>query len=392
MDIMKSPLFPLFSGTRKLLNKRPIKNFAWVVAWEITKMCNLRCQYCWVEHEKSHGDIDRAMKKVIELGPHFLLISGGEPLMVPQLDKILEKVNSACNNPEITLTTNLTMNEKTIVSVLPFINTLHVSIDGVDGHNLRQRGVSAEKILKNIAAVTEYKKKRGLRYPQLLTATVLTADNYRDFPKLVKRLYSIDPTVIMTVGTVEPYTHPLSIGQSPEAIREFQSTFWQLKKEYPVEAVGIIGNKATRGKNKATHGAGDCEISNDKYFKCYRQFFRMIVRPDGTTYSCKPFRLLEQFKSSFHEALAQKRFRQLTGSVAGVADRILFNPYNPRCDYPCKCEEFVDDIIMAKSKADLPEQASFFKNKIQGQAAVEAENFIRKHFNPDFRMDFLRDD
>ena len=154
--------------------------------------------------------------------------------------------------------------------------------------------------------------------------------------------------------------------------------------------MGILGNRFTRDKEMKVRDGDDIIERGPKRVQCYRQYFRTVIRPDGTKYPCKPGRYLEYYQGNMNEALQNRDVWQLYSAGFGLLHDIIFQPYNPTCYFPCKCEEFLDDVIMARSKEDLPPQAIFFKNRIDGEAGRDAERFIRKHFNPDFSLELLR--
>src|SRR5919107_2870911 len=62
------------------------------------RRCNLACTYC-NEYDKTSDpvpleEMKRRLDKLAELGTSVITISGGEPLMHPQLDEIIKHVRS----------------------------------------------------------------------------------------------------------------------------------------------------------------------------------------------------------------------------------------------------------------------------------------------------------
>ena len=81
----------------------------------VTDKCNLRCIYCMDEKDNSFlkndekltdDEIYRIVKESSELGIKKVRITGGEPLVRPDLVKIVSKINSIPGIEEIYLTTN----------------------------------------------------------------------------------------------------------------------------------------------------------------------------------------------------------------------------------------------------------------------------------------------
>ena len=81
----------------------------------VTDKCNLRCIYCMDEKDNSFlkndekltdDEIYRIVKESSKLGIKKVRITGGEPLVRPDLIKLVSKINSITGIEEIYLTTN----------------------------------------------------------------------------------------------------------------------------------------------------------------------------------------------------------------------------------------------------------------------------------------------
>lgn len=81
----------------------------------VTDKCNLRCIYCMNEKENTFlkndekltdDEIYRIVKESSELGIKKVRITGGEPLVRPNLVKLIGRINSISGVEEIYLTTN----------------------------------------------------------------------------------------------------------------------------------------------------------------------------------------------------------------------------------------------------------------------------------------------
>ncbi|MBI4612343.1 MAG: radical SAM protein [Planctomycetes bacterium] len=74
----------------------------YLVSWNLTRRCNLRCAHCYIDASQAMPDeleTDRALAVVAEiaaLNPETILIlTGGEPLCRPDLDQIVEAASGA---------------------------------------------------------------------------------------------------------------------------------------------------------------------------------------------------------------------------------------------------------------------------------------------------------
>jgi AdoMet-dependent heme synthase len=75
-----------------------------VVAWNLTRRCNLACSHCYISAGSWHGSggelstdqCHRVLDDLLEVNPSPLLIlSGGEPLVREDLEEIVEHASSA---------------------------------------------------------------------------------------------------------------------------------------------------------------------------------------------------------------------------------------------------------------------------------------------------------
>ncbi len=75
-----------------------------VVAWNLTKRCNLACAHCYIAAgswhaaagELSTDECHRILDELLELNPNpMLILSGGEPLLRDDLEEIAERASSA---------------------------------------------------------------------------------------------------------------------------------------------------------------------------------------------------------------------------------------------------------------------------------------------------------
>ena len=89
---------------RELEDSRPDTAIPHVVAWNITRRCNLECSHCYIsagswqsaESELSTEECHRVLDDVLAVNPSVLLIlSGGEPLVRDDLEEIAEHAASA---------------------------------------------------------------------------------------------------------------------------------------------------------------------------------------------------------------------------------------------------------------------------------------------------------
>lgn len=78
----------------------------------LTTACNLRCSYCMPEagisplHQHDRGDVCFLAQVSAELGVRRIRLTGGEPLLVPELPQLVHALACTAGIQEVTLTTN----------------------------------------------------------------------------------------------------------------------------------------------------------------------------------------------------------------------------------------------------------------------------------------------
>ena len=149
------------------LDKKP------VVVWNATRACNLKCVHCYA-HAKASGGPDEMTTKeglaliddLAEFGSPVILFSGGEPLMRPDLTRLIR--HAADRGMRAVISTNGTLITADKAAELKDLGLSYVgiSLDGLAEVNDRFRGVEgafdlAVAGIKNCQAVG---LKVGLRF------------------------------------------------------------------------------------------------------------------------------------------------------------------------------------------------------------------------------------
>lgn len=106
----------------------------------LTTKCNYQCRYCFVncEKEKKHiiADIE-SLKKIIKVGKEFgvnkIKLTGGEPLLYPHMEELLNYIRKI-EIPYVDLTTNISLlTERNIKLLNKYnINAITLSLNTLD--------------------------------------------------------------------------------------------------------------------------------------------------------------------------------------------------------------------------------------------------------------------
>lgn len=146
------------NNTRNMETK--YKNFTptlKTVYLHVTQECNFHCTYCYAQHNLGKGMMmryDRAKKYINKLyaeGIRQFILTGGEPLLNPDIDKIINYIRNK-KDVYIELLSNGSLINYHILS-LKYVDNIIISLD-IKGSNNR-KGISQEKILKNICGISK---------------------------------------------------------------------------------------------------------------------------------------------------------------------------------------------------------------------------------------------
>lgn len=163
---------------------------------EISSRCNLSCVMCPRSLGKSptggSGDIVlEAFDRLESLFPHLddIVLSWiGEPLLHPQLGRILERVRAYRANVHITSNGMLLDDEMAELLVSKGLDGLAISIDAADEQLYRQirQGGDLDRVQENIRRVQRAKRRHGSQRPRLRLTFVAMKENADQFLPLMQ--------------------------------------------------------------------------------------------------------------------------------------------------------------------------------------------------------------
>ncbi len=129
-----------------------------IIAWELTAACNLSCQYCRasasLESDQGELDTDEAIRFVESIAPlhPMLILSGGEPLLRPDLFSIIRRAVSL--GIRVSLASNGTLITPELAEKIADsgVSRVSISLDGADAamHDLARGQGSFERSMKGI--------------------------------------------------------------------------------------------------------------------------------------------------------------------------------------------------------------------------------------------------
>src|SRR5699024_8685056 len=139
---------------------------------ELTAACNLRCCMCYRNYDMevrngalALSDVELLAKQFAELGIPSLWLSGGEPLMHPEIDQIL-KIFGQTKPLDFWMVTNGLMLTESLSSTIveAGLTWLSVSVDAAEAETYKKiRGGNYQKLLENINTFLKVRSEKGSR-------------------------------------------------------------------------------------------------------------------------------------------------------------------------------------------------------------------------------------
>lgn len=169
----------------------------------VTDRCNLRCSYCmpaegmrWIPQAEilSYEEITRIVGVLAASGVRRVRLTGGEPTVRRDLDRLVASLAAIPGIDDIALTTNgLRLRELARTLVDAGLTRFNVSLDTLDATRFATltRGGDLSRVLDGIDAVLEL----GLPRPTKINSVVVGGVNDGDVVELVRRFEGRDVVV-----------------------------------------------------------------------------------------------------------------------------------------------------------------------------------------------------
>ena len=192
----------------------------------VTDKCNLNCKHCYAVSKcdkKEQVNLEEAksyVDQLSEMGCFSVQISGGEPMILPDILEIMDYVSS--KGMAIYFITNGTMlNKGSLEKISRFnVKSFQISIDSMNpGHYQSIRGEDILETVKKNAKVAS--RILGNRF---VVGTVMLRDNCGDYPNIFRFTESIDSKFtlipLLTTGRGEFKKNDISIEEKVSSINE----------------------------------------------------------------------------------------------------------------------------------------------------------------------------
>ncbi len=321
---------------------------------ELTYECNLRCPYCYINHDRSKNEMTtQEWFNIIEQVPFYSFISlvAGEVMIRKDFFEILEKASKQTFGKISIITNGLLLNKENIKRIIDnHILLLSVSVDGFEQRHdeLRNHKGLWNNIINNLETLKELKTEHKAKRPLLDIKSVVLENNLDDLPKIYKE-----------AGRLNAEFYSLSfkrnnfLRQNSEQSETFSEEFY--KTEYPLtmyfdkehfievykelESISKTVNTKLRWapKFKSTgdlnrilkyFSLGNKPV-NEIYKPCMLPFSNIFITPEGDIYPCLSYELGNVRNKNIQEVLnsaKHKEFRRMMKKYK------IFNACQTCCD------------------------------------------------------------
>ena len=265
--------------------KRPVKD----LRISVTDRCNFRCSYCmpldeyeWIDKKEilTFEEITRLASIFVGLGVDKIRLTGGEPLVRQNLERLVSKISGLAGLKDLCLTTNGALLAEKVASLKEAgLRRVNISIDSLDPDKFKRitkRGDLA-KVLEGIFAA----KKHGLD-PIKLNAVVERGVNDDDIIPLVEfsreHGFAIRFIEYMDVGNSNNWTSAKLVSKK-EIIEEIHS-------RYPLKEVGRADESAPSVDYEFVDGHGDVGVIASVTEPFCSSCTRVRLTADGKVVTC----------------------------------------------------------------------------------------------------------
>ncbi len=232
-----------------------------IVAWELTRSCNLNCVHCRASSNLDHctQDLDTARAKEVldqiqEVGKPIIILTGGEPLLRKDIFALAE--HGAAKGLRMVLATNGTLITPDITRRIreTGIKRVSVSLDGAtrEGHDaFRQVHGAFDRAVRGIS----YLREEGIEFQVNTTITSRNLSELEGIFDLAVRLGAAAHHIFLLV----PTGRAKEMASQQLSAREYEDTlywFYGQRDKAPLQLKATCAPQYYRIMRQETHSNG----------------------------------------------------------------------------------------------------------------------------------------
>ena len=322
------------------------------VHWSITGRCNFRCRHCLMSAPDAHlpqlpfADIEHIAHEIARAGIRQVDITGGEPLVRADFEKIVELISSCGLRIGVVFTNGALLSE----GVLDIFERygqrpqFQLSFDGV-GHHDWLRGIPGAE--EKADAAFRLLKERGI---PVHVAMCIHRGNRGVLRETANYLASLDVKSLklnapQEFGTWKQYAEDYALSEDEvwEVYRAYIPQYFEDGMPIGIELDGYFSCRKGRTDyrvNYAHHPGENPDWEKIPYCESVR--YGMHIGPDGRAYPCMAFNdsaIKESFPSILEEHLGDITLRGFYRETVetSMADLLARNPECAACEHLSEC-------------------------------------------------------
>lgn len=291
--LMKDMQFALKYILSSIVRPESMPFLPTIIHLETTTKCNLECTICPRTSslsQKESKDDDRwnrnlsinQFQTILEQfdSLRYIRLHGlGEPLMNPDLIRIISIASSRGINAEFTTNATLLTRDRAEALIIANISEITISIDGATKEVYEKIRENAQfgNVIENVRQLGEIRKKLNKKKPFLRINMVVTTENINELLDVLKMAKNLGATEFRASPIVPP--HPNLKSLVPDAL------LWEkVTKEAGVLArqlgIGLVfSGPLIQNSNKQ-------RTRNSLYRKCKQPWLAPFIRIDGYVTPC----------------------------------------------------------------------------------------------------------
>jgi cyclic pyranopterin phosphate synthase len=259
----------------------------------VTDRCNFRCPYCMPKEVFGQGypflrdpqlmtlaELTRIARAFVALGVTKVRLTGGEPLLRPDLPEFVRVLKRDLRVADVALTTNGWMLEKMAPALRAAgLDRLNVSVDSLDpgtAGRMNGLGLSVERVLRGIDAAA------ALGFPIKINCVVQRGVNDGEILALCEyfraRGHALRFIEFMDVGNTNRW--------SAERVLPAREIVERIAAQWPLEPVGPAYRGEVAARHRYRDGRGEIGVISSVTEPFCRDCHRARLSADGRFYTC----------------------------------------------------------------------------------------------------------
>ena len=270
--------------------KRPLHD----LRISVIDRCNFRCPYCMPDEHYNHKyqflekhqwltfeEIFRLVKIFVKLGVEKIRLTGGEPLLRPNIDELVRMISRIDGIKDLALTTNGSLLKDYAVKLkLAGLKRLTISLDSLEPEVFKtlsgQKGNIAD-VLEGIKAAQE----AGFESIKI-NAVIQRGINDHTFLDLVKHFRGS--------GHVLRFIEYMDVGNQNHwdlsQVMPSQEIVERIRKIYPLESIGGTDKGETSERYRFVDGQGEIGFISSVSHPFCGTCNRLRLSAEGKIYTC----------------------------------------------------------------------------------------------------------